>query len=310
MDTIPYLHNIMMINKLFVFLLLTLVSSLAYTQEPLDSTFWDAEMEDSISAMAIMPIKKPKELLDSILARLLYDMEQKPIARKYQVENAFVVGSTPSFKVKYILLAESGISMKIITGENFSYERLSENANDTSLIKEAIPIYSGFFPSYVNAITHNMNLSNSTKIPRSMVLRNLIHQYYDMKVYSISDESGRGVYRIDYSPKRKRITLENRIYYYELFTGTAYFDMHTLQLTQEKGIMLYDMQPFKRMFEKRIYAGDSSFSYSSPTSPTWTLVRYQVDYETNASAPIINQIRFERNIGGHVTKGTVQKIPE
>ena len=143
-----------------------------------------------------------------------------------------------------------------------------------------------------------------------MVLRNLIHQYYDVKVYSISDESGRGVYRIDYSPKRKRITLENRIYYYELFTGTAYFDMHTLQLTQEKGKMLYDMQPFKRMFEKRIYAGDSSFSYSSPTSPTWTLVRYQVDYETNESAPIINQIRYERNIGGHVTKGTVQKIPE
>ena len=72
--------------------------------------------------------------------------------------------------------------------------------------------------------------------------------------------------------------------------------------------MLYDMQPFKRMFEKRIYAGDSSFSYSSPTSPTWTLVRYQVDYETNESAPIIKKIRFERNINGDITKGTVLKL--
>lgn len=293
-------------HLLTIFLLVWAIQ--AFGQEPLDSAFWDVEMEGSVSAMAIKPIKNPKELLDSIIARLLYDMEQKPIARKYQVENAFVVGSKPSFKVKYILLAESGIRMKIITGENFSYERLSENANDTSLIKEAIPIYSSFFPSYVNSITHNINLSSSTKIPRSTVLRKLIHQYYDMKVYSISDESGRGVYRIDYSPKRKRITLENRIYYYELFTGTAYFDMHTLQLTQEKGKMLYDMQPFKRMFEKRIYAGDASFSYSTPTSETWTRVLYQVDYETNANAPIIKKIRFERNINGDITKGTVLKL--
>ena len=94
-------------------------------QELSDSAFWDAEMEDSISAMAIMPVKKPKKLLDSIITRLLYDMERKPIARKYKVENTFVVGSTPSFKVKYILSAETGIEMKIVTGEDFSFEGLS-----------------------------------------------------------------------------------------------------------------------------------------------------------------------------------------
>jgi len=296
--------------KHFFPILLLLWAIQAFGQEIPDSSYWEAEMEGSVSAMAIKPIKNPKELLDSIITRFLYDMGQKPIAKKYKVENTFVVGSTPSFKVKYILSAETGIEMKIVTGEDFSFEGLSGKSYDASLIKKAIPIYTGFFPSYVNAITHNMNLSNSTKIPRSMVLRNLIHQYYDMKVYSISDESGRGVYRIDYSPKRKRITLENRIYYYELFTGTAYFDMHTLQLTQEKGKMLYDMQPFKRMFEKRIYAGDASFSYSSPTSETWTRVLYQVDYETNANAPIIKKIRFERNINGDITKGTVQEITE
>ena len=283
-------------------ILLLLWSAQAFGQEPLDSTSW--EMEGSVSAMAIKPIKNPKELLDSIITRFLYDMGQKPIARKYQVENAFFVDSTTSFKVKYILSAESGIEMKIVTGENFSYEGLSKNSNNASFIEKAIPIYIGFFPSHINSI------SNTIKIPKSEVLKNMVHKYYDVTVYSISNESGRGVYRITYSPKKKRITLENRIYYFDLYTGTAYFDMHTLQLMQEKGEILHDIQPFKRMFEKRIYAGDSSFSFSSPTSPTWTLVRYQVDYETNESAPIINQIRYERNIGGHVTKGTVQKIPE
>jgi len=282
-----------------IFLLLWAVQ--AFGQETLDSNSF-AEKEDSISSMAIKPIRNPKKLLDSIMTQLLYDMEQKPLARKYQVENAFFVDSTTSFKVKYILSAESGVEMKLVAGENFSYEGLSENSNNASLIEKAIPICNGFFPSRINSI------SNTIKIPKSEVLKNLIHKYYDVAVYSISDESGRGVYRITYSPKKKRITLGNRIYYFDLFTGTAYFDMHTLQLTQEKGQMLYDIQPFKRMFEKRIYAGDSSFSFSSPTSPTWTRVRYQVDYETNASTPIIKKIRFERNIGGDVTKGTVQKI--
>ena len=64
----------------------------ASSQELPDSTFLDAEMEDSISGMAIMPVKKPKKLLDSIITRLLYDMERKPIVRKYKVENTFVVG--------------------------------------------------------------------------------------------------------------------------------------------------------------------------------------------------------------------------
>ena len=271
-------------------------------QELSDSAFLDAEMEDSISGMAIMPVKKPKKLLDSIITRLLYDMERKPIARKYKVENTFVVGSTPSFKVKYILSAETGIEMKIVTGEDFSFEGLSGKSYDASSIKKAIPIYTGFFPSHIRFI------SDTKKIPKPKALKNLIHKYYDVTVYRISDESGRGTYRITYSPKKKRITHGNYNYCFDLITATAYFDMNTLQLVQEKGRKLHDIQPIQRMFEKQAYAGDASFSYSTPTSETWTRVLYQVDYETNANAPIIKKIRFERNINGDITKGTVLKL--
>ena len=271
-------------------------------QELSDSAFLDAEMEDSISGMAIMPVKKPKKLLDSIITRLLYDMERKPIARKYKVENTFVVGSTPSFKVKYILSAETGIEMKIVTGEDFSFEGLSGKSYDASSIKKAIPIYTGFFPSHIRFI------SDTKKISKPKALKNLIHKYYDVTVYRISDESGRGTYRISYSPKKKRITHGNYNYYFDLITATAYFDMNTLQLVQEKGRKLHDIQPIQRMFEKQARAGDASFSYSTPTSETWTRVLYQVDYETNANAPIIKKIRFERNINGDITKGTVLKL--
>ena len=88
----------------------------ASSQELSDSTFWDAEMEDSISAMAIKPIKEPKELLDSIIAQLIRDWERKPtVAHWYRVENrTFPFPKHPTYPVvsSYFFPAESGIKLK------------------------------------------------------------------------------------------------------------------------------------------------------------------------------------------------------
>ena len=42
----------------------------ASSQELPDSTFLDAEMEDSISGMSIIPVEHPEELLRRVLERL------------------------------------------------------------------------------------------------------------------------------------------------------------------------------------------------------------------------------------------------
>ena len=74
----------MTIMKRLLFLFSVLFSLSAYSQEPLDSAFW--EMEDSVSGMSIVPIKKPKALLDSIVEQIILDAQQKPVRCKYQTK--------------------------------------------------------------------------------------------------------------------------------------------------------------------------------------------------------------------------------
>ena len=58
----------------------------ASSQEFTDSAFLDAEMEDSISAMAIRPVENPEELLMRALQRLEKDLQYKHSKREYQLE--------------------------------------------------------------------------------------------------------------------------------------------------------------------------------------------------------------------------------
>jgi len=64
---------------------LFLLSLFSHGQEPSDSVFFH-EMEDSVSAMSFVRIKKPKALLDSIIVQVIRDSQQKPLVCKYQVE--------------------------------------------------------------------------------------------------------------------------------------------------------------------------------------------------------------------------------
>ena len=44
-------------------------------QVPFNSEYWEAEMEDSLSSLAIKPVKNPKKLLKEVMNRLKKDLE-------------------------------------------------------------------------------------------------------------------------------------------------------------------------------------------------------------------------------------------
>ena len=126
-------------------------------QVPLDSAFWDTEMEDSISSLSIKPIKKPKKLLDSILLQLTHDLEKKPTIHKYKAE---LICSNPApYSIRCSMLAESGIRLEM-TGdiEDFTYEgKLKLTQKDRKLYEFGLMIcstaglslikYLGFLPA-------------------------------------------------------------------------------------------------------------------------------------------------------------------
>ena len=204
----------------FIFLLWAIQAN---SQVPLDSAYWDTEMEDSISGMSIVPIKKPKALLDSIIAQVIRDSQQKPIRCKYQTMYTTDLHTSRPATSRCILHAIANIKIKATgEGEEFHYEGpiLPKNLNDTArvyfILRDIIegdymlrlvqkdserPVFQGF--KYMMSLHH-------------------------IKVYSISDESGRGVYRVDFSP-RKNIGYG---YSGSKYNGTAYFDRKSLRIKQ------------------------------------------------------------------------------
>ena len=60
--------------KYYLFIFFLLLGCTPEAQEPADGLpSWEAETEDSISALQIKPIRKPERLLRQIIMRLGYD---------------------------------------------------------------------------------------------------------------------------------------------------------------------------------------------------------------------------------------------
>lgn len=139
----------------------------ASSQELSDSTFWDAEMEDSISGMTIKPIKKPKKLLDSIITQLIRDWEHKPtVDHRYRVENrTFPFPKHPTYPVvsSCTFLAGAGIKLKPSGNlESFSFEGpVKLSSRDSSGIMFTLGLFSTHLPilSHVHHFTFSDSLS-------------------------------------------------------------------------------------------------------------------------------------------------------
>ena len=253
-------------------LLLLLWAVQAFSQEPLDSTFW--EMEDSVSSLAIMPVKKPKKLLERVIKQVCLDIERKRVNAKYKVEATFGVGSKTPFTASCIFSADAGLDLENTKIEQFQYEGPFElSSQDSTLIKGWLFTYVGLSIIRPNQLILDLDGVNSPSERFRKIIAAFRHDV--ITAYSIRDDAGRGAYRISYEP-------ENQKAYNTRQVGTAYFDAKTLHITQFKG---------------------------KTTLPGYrTSISYQIDYDDKA--PVVKQIKATGIGGKSVIKATVQRLKE
>ena len=272
-------------KRLYVLLIMLVWVFPASSQELSDSTFWDAEMEDSISGMTIKPIKKPKKLLKAIIKQLSQNMEQKSGVRKYQIESVCNLNTSAPWTVRRNISAETGIKLFPTTEDDFSYEGpFKLTRQDSSYISFSLALA----PNYSPVLEHIDRISRwqGQEISRFDAFNKLMNMY-DVTVYSITDESGRGVYRVKYSPKKIRVTESNYGLMMYTYTGTAYFDSNTLRLTQVKAVRIRNAAPKVSLFTAK-----SDSSLASSASLSTNRERYQIDYDGSGAVPIVKQIKY------------------
>lgn len=258
----------------------------ASSQEPIDSAF--AEMEDSISAIAIKPIKRPKKLLDSIIVQVILDSEQKPLVCKYRT--AYTTGlytSSPNTS-SCILHAIANIRIKSTgEGEEFRYEgsRRLTNLYDTASVYSALKAW--LEADYMLGLVQKD--SERSVFQGFKYLMSLHH----IKVYSISDEKGRGVYRVDFSP-RKNIGYG---YCGFKYNGTAYFDrnFHIKQIETDK-IVPSSFDIMGRQAETLIHT---------------ICQHYRMDFEEVDGKPVVKQIEGTQSVDNQLSaKFIVKRLPQ
>lgn len=276
--------------KRLLFLFSVLFSLSAYSQEPLDSAFW--EMEDSISGMSIVPIEHPEELLDSIVEQVILDAQQKPVRCKYQTINTTNLHTSRPTTSSCIHHAIANIKRKPLgEAEEFRYEgppRL-RNLRDTATIYYALR---DCLEGSLLANFQENNLFNT--VPEYQAFQEWMNAHY-VKVYSISDEKGRGVYRVDFSPRKYPKYGFNAAKY----TGTAYFNKKTFRLIQVKADLI----------------SPSSFDIMGRQDKKGRLChsicrRFQCDFEEVGGVLVVKQKESTFFVDEQLTgKKTVQRLP-
>ena len=188
----------------------------AFSQEPIDSTFWDAEMEDTVSAMAIKPVEHPEGLLLQALQRLEKDLQQKHSKRDYKVEGIFNVRTPPPLFVNrtFSIQDDNGIDIMpppycIEEGPMHFEGPFRMTVRDSTDIEFEVSC------SYSHSVhlEHKqirwqyMNISNAlTRFTSDKVYKGLLN-VYDVTAYIIEDETGRGIYRLhldERKPEKQR----------------------------------------------------------------------------------------------------------
>ena len=195
----------------------------AFSQEPLDSAF--GEMENSVSGFAITPVKKPKKLLKNIIKQLVSDWEQKAENVKYRVETSLYTNTLTAYTGRGVASGKAAVLFKPEEVGNIQYDSPFKLTPRDSSLSISVGVGEEISP----ILSHIDRLCWSNKISKEEAFRGMI-QAYNVKVYSIDDDSGRGVYRVDFAPKKKDIMEDNWPLYTRLFSGSAFFDYNTLQL--------------------------------------------------------------------------------
>ena len=119
--------------------------------------------------------------------------------------------------------------------------------------------------NYVFSLLEDISISE--KMSTLAAFRRLLREYH-VKVFSITDEANRGVFRIDFAPKKKLKLFSHfsKQYGYYKFTGTAYFNAKTLLLESLKGSRVLTVYPESLYFE--------------------------IDYESQDGRPVVRQLKI------------------
>ena len=262
-----------------------------------DSVFTNVEMEDSLSALAIKPVEQPEGLLKQCLNRIKADLKQKHSKRKYLIERQkYNTVKFPFLTVSTELIVENdnGITLG---GEHISEEwgelkaeapyplTVAEETN----IRFLLPLIK---PSFSHVQRDERGYTYwSMQCP---VYRDLV-EFYDIKAYSISDDSGRGVYRIDLVLREIKTTRYERNLAPKDESIRFYFDKNSLRLIQ--------------------YIHDS---YTAPghrfgriVEPPGLSHSYKCDYSAENDSPILIRAQGTTTSGQYIlNKSSVRLIEE
>ena len=237
-------------------ILLLLCAAQTFAQVPLDSAYWDIEMEDSLSSFSIKPFEHPKELLMQALVRLEKDLQYKHSKREYSVEAIFkpwirrtlTIGYTTPAKSEdhklqmltcrrtFTVEGDNGLNItnyKLVVDGPLSVELpyyVPITLRDSSLIEFKISTSYGI-DMHVEVDGSQYKYVEIPDIFTYYTLEKIyksILRVYKVTAYYIGNDSGRGVYRIHLEEKKNQRTRE----YYQNQEMKWYLDCQSLRLTQ------------------------------------------------------------------------------
>lgn len=261
-------------------LLMSLFWSLsASSQELPDSAKLMAEMEDSISALYIKPIRKPEKLLKRVIERLQYDLQQKHEVRRFRVDANFSQDTLTPFAASCVVSAEAGVGLDKVHIDEFNYEGSYELALADSIdIKHFLLQFATLSPVHAHKAHWETYLAKSPLVNYKETMK-----CYNVTADSIADEKGRSVIRFRFNWKKKQGADFDWEHYNGEIIGIAYFESRTLRLKQFKG------------------------GAYLPSLKYITRLYFQNDYEEKGKTPVLKQINVSGTKDDMEMKATVQR---
>lgn len=285
--------------------ILLLFSCMTVSAQESPVSAFTAEMEDSISSLSIKPLKssRTRELLKQVIRRFGQDVQQEREVGKYQIEATFSRENLSPFSVCRTVSAKAGVALNRNDVSSamyaFDYNGAHElNRQDSIYIARYLNQFAQLSPDHVPYISP-VSMSRRTPYTSTMWIHlgnallplrdySTTMQYYRVTAYSIEDASGRGVYRFVFTRNKESRLFKYAGKKYDVgeVTGTAYFDSHTLCLTQFKG------------------------NARLPSDKHVIHIKYQIDYERMHDEPVLRQNRILLEAGGTAIKASVQRLDE
>lgn len=211
----------------------------ASCQELPDSAKLMAEMEDSVSAMSIKPVEHPELLLKRCLERMEMDLMQKHSKRQYMYKmfiyykGTLRAGLTVSKQAT--IEHDDGICLtgpdKILQWDVLNV-KTPKKLKRSTLDKLEFSLITNCDVCFLHLqYDDGYYVERGVRLP---VYQDLV-KYYDIEAYSIRNEDGRGVYRIDLGERKIKTKDDEHSLAFPSYRIRLYFDEKSLRLIQHRG---------------------------------------------------------------------------